>query len=130
LTHDVRSQEADPAPLQGAWKLVGQKNGDAQDYQQPVEGMQMIKFVTGGRFIWTVSQNGKMVAGAGGTYKIDKDKYSETIEYTLGEGQEALAGKTFDFTWKLDGKTWQHVGTMNINGQELKIDEKWAQCGK
>jgi hypothetical protein len=123
-------QEAQPAALEGAWRVVESKNGDAQDYQKPPEGAQMIKFVAGGRFIWTACQGGKIVAGATGTYKIDKDKYSETIESVLGEGQEALAGKTFEFTWKLDGKTWLHVGTIRINDQDYKIDEKWERCGK
>lgn len=130
LARDVRCQEAAAAPIEGAWKLVEQKNGDSPDYQKLAEGMQMIKFVTGGRFIWKVSQGGKIVAAMGGKYTVDKDKYSETIEYALGEGQEALVGKTFDFTWKLDGKTWLHVGTIKVNDQDVKIDEKWERCSK
>jgi hypothetical protein len=129
-SRDARSQEAQPSPLEGAWRVVESKNGDAADYQKPPEGSEMIKFVANGRFIWTVSQGGKIVAGAAGKYKIDKDKYFETIESTLGDGQETLAGKTFEFTWKLDGKTWLHVGTVKVNDQDFKIDEKWERCGK
>jgi len=130
LAGDVRCQEAAPGPLDGAWKLLEQKNGDSQDYQKPAEGTEMIKYVAGGRFIWTVAQGGKLIAAAGGKYKVDKDKYSETIEYTAGEGQESLVGKTFDFTWKLDGKNWLHVGTIKVNNQDIKIDEKWERCTK
>ena len=90
----------------------------------------MIKYVTGGRFIWTVSQGGKLVSAAGGKYKVEKDKYSETIEYVAGEGQDTLVGKTFDFTWKMDGKTWLHVGSIKVNDQDIKIDEKWERCSK
>jgi hypothetical protein len=124
------SQEAEPSPLDGAWKVVEQKNGDAQEYQKPAEGTVMIKYVTGGRFIWTVSQGGKITSAAGGKYKVDKDKYTETIESVAGEGQDALVGMSFDFTWKLEGKTWLHVGTIKVNGQDFKIDEKWERCGK
>jgi hypothetical protein len=130
LACDVRSQEAVPCPLDGAWKLVEQKNGDAQEYTKLAEGNEMIKYVIGGRFIWTVSQGGKLITAAGGKYKVEKDKYSETIEYTAGEGQESLVGKTFEFTWKMDGKTWLHVGLIKVNDQDIKIDEKWERCSK
>ena len=119
-----------PCPLDGAWKLNEQKNGDATDYQKQAEGTEMIKYVTGGRFVWTVVQGGKIVAAAGGKYKVDKDKYSESIDYVYGEGQESLIGKTFDFTWKMDGKTWLHVGAVKVNNQDIKIDEKWERCSK
>jgi hypothetical protein len=130
LARDVRCQEAVPCPLDGAWKLNEQKNGDATDYQKQAEGTEMIKYVTGGRFVWTVVQGGKIVAAAGGKYKVDKDKYSESIDYVYGEGQESLIGKTFDFTWKMDGKTWLHVGAVKVNNQDIKIDEKWERCSK
>ena len=129
---NVRSQAEQrgdkPSPIEGAWRLVEQKNGDAQEYQKLPEGTEEIKYVTGGRFIWTVVKDGRIQAAAGGRYTVDKDKYTETIEYTHGEGQEALVGKTFDFTWKLDGNTWLHVGSIKVNNQDVKIDEKWERC--
>jgi hypothetical protein len=128
----VRSQveKADDksCPLEGAWKMVDNKNGDAQEYQKLPEGQQQIKFVTGGRFIWVVVAEGRIINGAGGKYKVDKDKYTETIDYYTGEGQASLVGKSFDFTWKMDGKTWLHTGTIAVSGQELKIDERWVRC--
>jgi hypothetical protein len=130
LTRPGHGQEAEPSPLDGAWRLVEQKNGDAQEYQKQAEGTEMTKYVTGGRFIWTIVQNGKLVSALGGKYKVDKDKYSETIDYYAGEGQESLVGKTFGFTWKLDGKNWLHAGTIQVNGQDVKIDEKWERCSK
>jgi hypothetical protein len=127
---DACCQESEAGPLDGAWKQVLQKNGNAQDYQKPAEGTEMIKYIIGGRFIWTVSQGGKLISAAGGKYKVDKDKYYETIEYTAGEGQESLVGKTFEFTWKMDGKTWLHVGTIKVNDQDITIDEKWERCSR
>ncbi|HKI19333.1 MAG TPA: hypothetical protein VKA15_15710, partial [Isosphaeraceae bacterium] len=85
LARDVRCQEAQPCPLEGAWKLVEQKNGDAQEYQKQAEGTEMIKYVTGGRFVWTIVKGGKIVSAMGGRYKVDKDKYSESIDYVYGE---------------------------------------------
>ena len=65
---EVRSQGDKPSPLEGAWKQVEQKNGDAQEYQKFPEGMEMIDLVTGGRFVWTVvSKDGTSPWRAGST---------------------------------------------------------------
>jgi len=123
-----RSPDDKPGPVDGAWSLVESKNGDAKEYQKLPEGTEEIKYVTGGRFVWTVVKEGRILAAAGGKYKVDKDKYTETIEYTHGEGQASLVGKTVDFTWKVDGNTWLHVGVIKVNDQDFKIDEKWERC--
>jgi len=129
---DVRSQDDKPgdkpSSIEGAWKLVEQKNGDAKEYQKQPEGTEMIKYVTGGRFVWTIVREGRVIGAAGGKFKVDKDKYAESIEYFHGEGNASLVGKTFDFTWKVDGNTWLHVGVIKVDGQDLKIDEKWERC--
>ena len=126
---EVRSQGDKPSPLEGAWKQVEQKNGDAQEYQKFPEGMEMINLVTGGRFVWTVVSKGRVVSVAGGKYRVDGDKYTETIEYVSGQGvPESFVGSTFDFTCKVDGDTLHKVGTIQVNGQDYKIDEKWERC--
>jgi hypothetical protein len=122
------TEDDKPCPIEGAWKLIELKNGDAQEYQKLSDGMQMFKLVTGGRIIWTRVKDGRIDTAAGGKYTVDKDKYTETIEYVHPEGQAALVGKTFDFTWKVDGDTWLHVGSLKIDNQEIKIDEKWQRC--
>jgi hypothetical protein len=124
----VEKTDANSCPIEGAWKLIESKNGEAQEYQKAPEGQEMIKFVTGGRFIWIVAREGRISSAAGGKYKVDKDKYTESIEYIHGEGQASLVGKSFDFTWKMDGKTWLHVGVIKVDNQDLKIDEKWERC--
>ena len=126
---EVRSQGDKPSPLEGAWKQVEQKNGDAQEYQKLPEGMEMINFVTGGRFVWTVVSQGRVVSLAGGKCRVDGDKYSESIEYISGQGvPESFVGSTFDFTCKVEGDTLHQVGTIQVNGQDFKIDEKWERC--
>jgi len=124
----VEKQDDKPWPIEGAWKLIEQKNGDSPDYRQPAEGAEMIKYVTGGRFVWTVVKDGRILAALGGKYTVDKEKYTEMIEYILNEGQAPLAGKTNDFTWKVDGHTWLLVGKIKVNNQDSKIDEKWERC--
>ena len=125
---DARAAEK-PSPVEGAWKQVEQKNGDAQDSVKPPEGTEMVICITGGRFVWTVVQGGKVVALAGGKYKVDKDTYSEIIEFVYGDGvPESFVGSTFAFTAKVDGDTWHKVGTIKVGGQDYKIDETWRRC--
>jgi hypothetical protein len=119
---------AKACPLEGTWKQLEQKNGDSQTYQKQPEGTEMLKFVGGGRFIWVVVKDGKIQSSLGGKYTVDKDKYTEKIEYATGDGQDGFVGQSFDFTWKIDGDKWLHVGAIKINNQDVKIDEKWERC--
>jgi hypothetical protein len=129
---DLRSQDDKqgdkPSPIEGAWRLVERKNGEAQDYQKLPEGVEMIKYITGGRFVWTIVKEGRILGAAGGKYKVDKDRYAESIEYIEGEGNASLVGRTFDFTGKVDGRKLHQVGVMKFNDQDLKIDEKYERC--
>ena len=129
----VRSDDAKAvakaSPLEGAWRQVEQKNGDAQDYTKTPEDVEFIIYVTSGRFVWTVVKEGRVISAAGGKYSIDKDKYTESIEYiTNGGVPPSFVGSTFDFTAKVDGDTWHKVGTIKVNDQDYKIDEKWERC--
>jgi hypothetical protein len=129
---DLRSGDDSAAgkacPLEGAWKQTERKNGDSQAYEKLPEGIEMIKYITGGRFVWTIVRDGRIQGALGGKYTIEKDKYTEHIEYSHGEGNEALVGKSFDFTWKVDGNSFHQVGAITINNQEFKIDEKYERC--
>src|SRR4051812_37136188 len=124
----VRSQDDKLSAIEGAWKLVQHKYGESQDYQKLPEGTEIFKYVTGGRFVWTVVKDGRILAAAGGSYTVNKDKYAESIEYSHGEEWASLVGKTFDFTWKVDGTTWLHVGAIKVEDRDLKIDQQWERC--
>ena len=115
--------------VEGAWRRVEQKNGEAKEYQKVSDGVEMIDCIVGGRFVWTVAQKGKAAAVAGGRYKVDKDKFTEIIEYVSGDGvPESFVGSSFEFTIKVDGDKMTKIGTIQVSGQDLKIDEKWERC--
>ena len=115
--------------VEGAWRQVEQKNGEAQEYRKLPDGTVMTDCIVGGRFIWTVVQNGKVVGVAGGRYKADKDKFTEIIEYVSGDGvPESFVGSSFEFTVKVDGEKMTKIGTIQVGGQDFKIDEKWERC--
>ena len=133
LIRDVRSDDdkapSKPNPIEGAWKHIEQKNGNATEYEKDPEGVEFINCITGGRFVWVQVKDGKLLASVGGKYKVDKDKYSEIIEFVYGDGvPESFKGSTFEFTAKLEGDTWHKVGTIQVNGQDFRIDEKWERC--
>jgi hypothetical protein len=46
-----------------------------------------------------------------------------------GDGvPESFVGSSFEFTVKIDGNTLTKVGTIKVDGQDFKIDEKWERC--
>src|SRR5579862_4943165 len=85
LNLTARSEDK-PKSVEGAWRLVESKNGDATEYQKPADGTEMIDFIVGGRFVWNVVKDGKVLSLAGGRYKSEKDKFTEIIEYVSGDG--------------------------------------------
>jgi hypothetical protein len=117
-----------PGSIEGAWKLVARRGSDNQDYQSLPAGVEMIKYMTGGRYVWTIVKEGRIIAAAGGKYTVDKDKYTESVESILGEGQAPLVGMTFDFSRKVEGNLWLHSGALKVGNNVLKIDEKWERC--
>jgi hypothetical protein len=131
LARDVRSQDEKrgekSSPIEGAWRLVERRNGEMRDYEKLQEGTEQFKYVTGGRFVWTVVREGRVQGAAGGKYTVDNDKYTETTEYIHHENNLPLLGHTFNFTWKVDGNTSPLLGVLKINGQDFKIDEKWER---
>jgi hypothetical protein len=40
---------------------------------------------------------------------------------------QSFVGSSFDFTVKIDGDKMTKVGTIQVNGQDFKIDEKWKR---
>ena len=114
--------------IEGAWSQVEQKNGPSQEYRKLPDGTVMTEYIVGGRFYWTVVKNGKVVAAAGGRYKADNDKFTEIIEYVSGEGvPESFVGSSFEFTITVKGERMTKVGTIQVNGQDSRIDEKWER---
>jgi hypothetical protein len=87
----------------------------------------MTKLVVGGRFVWIVSQNGRAVAGAGGSYTVSPDAYAETVSYAVGQNQQPLIGTTTKFTWRFEGGKWHHKGTLRVGQAKQEIDESWER---
>jgi hypothetical protein len=113
------------AKLDGAWRLVGIRDGD--EYRKP-EGWEQHKLVVGGRFNWTTSKDGKILYSAGGKCAFDGDVYTESVEFA--HERDFLVGKEVKCTWKLDGDKWYHKGTIKTDQGDLTIDELWERVKK
>jgi hypothetical protein len=120
--------EAQPADkLVGTWKRVSAKY-DGKDAPLPA-GFTQLKHVTPTQFMWVVyGEDGKVVAGLGGTYTSKGDEYVETPEYGVEEatlGQ--LKGKPQVFRWKVAGNKWHHTGKLSSG---VSIEEVWERVEK
>jgi hypothetical protein len=107
--------------LIGTWVLVGtpDKVGEI-----PAAGGRL-KFFTGRHWLITQAdpKTGKVIFHHGGTYTLDGDTYTETIEYAT-ENTAALIKKTFKFKVKLEGDTYTQVGT----GEDNAYSEVWKRA--
>ena len=91
------------------------------------EGIELTKLVVGGRFIWTLVQNDRVTAGAGGRYTTDDDSYTESVDFAISPNQQAMAGKSFKFSWKIEDGKWYHKGTLKIGNNDEEIDQIWER---
>jgi hypothetical protein len=117
----------DDRPLEGAWRLVGAFDPRSGQQRALPGGIEMTKLIVGGRFAWVVTQNGKAIAGAGGTWSMTPDAYSETVTYAVGANQQALVGSATKFTWKFEQGKWHHKGTLRVGQNTQGIDEFWER---
>jgi hypothetical protein len=115
------------APLDGAWRLVSAKDPRNGQMRKLPEGIEMTKLIVGGRYVWTVVQGGKVRAGAGGSYTVEGEEYTENVVFTVAENQQAMVGKSFNFSWKIEDGKWYHKGTLKIGNSAQEIDEIWER---
>lgn len=109
----------------GTWQLASYKYGinqsafnDARKYQQS------IKLFTENHFTWVhIDPITKKVFGAaGGTYTLDGNTYTESIDYGLG--MDRYLGKTHTYTIKVEGDMFFLSGYL---ADSLKIEEIWQR---
>ena len=107
--------------LIGTWILVGTPDGVAE----PPKSGGRLKFFTGKHWVITQAdpQTGKVVFHHGGTYTLDGDTYTETIEYA-NENTLEYVHKMFKFKIKVDGDTYTQIGV----GDDNPFSEVWKRA--
>jgi hypothetical protein len=113
--------------LDGAWRLVRAKDATGGQYRDVPPGVEMTKLIVDGRYAWVVTQNGIAVAGAGGNYSVSGHTYTENVTYGVTTRQQPMVGRSFAFTWTIEGGKWHHKGTLRTGSGVQEIDEIWER---
>jgi hypothetical protein len=96
--------------MMGTWIRAGTPD----KIEDPPPNNRHLKFLMGKH--WTFTQadpdTGKVVYHHGGTYTLDGDDYTETINYA-NENTADLIGQTFKYKLKVDGDTLTQTGIGN-----------------
>ncbi|MBW3599822.1 MAG: hypothetical protein KY475_21445 [Planctomycetes bacterium] len=110
--------------LVGTWKLVSAKYG-GQESTLP-QAATTLKHITPTHYTWlTYGEDGTITRGAGGTYTLEGDEFTQTGMYDV-EPRKLLKGKN-TYKCRVEGNKWYHTG-MLANG--LTIDEVWERIEK
>lgn len=110
--------------LEGTWKMEKQERvypDSTVDYSD--RWGPGFKILNSTHFAWgRETKDGSEVLAGGGRYEYypEKNKYVEHIQY---HSEPGLAGQTLEFTAKVDGDTWIHVGDLG----EYKLREVWKR---
>ncbi len=110
-------------PLQGNWELVSARytraNGEIAEVRAPE--LRSLKVIGPSRFAFiTVREDGSLVRAAGGRYRIENDKYIETIDYTSASHMRG----DYIFDWRIEGDLWYHTGTH----EGVRFEEIWRRA--
>jgi len=111
--------------LEGTWRMVKQEQvypDSTADYSGQWSGPNY-KILNSTHFAWgRETQNGENVLAGGGRYEYypEKNIYVEHIEYHSDPG---FAGQTLQFTARVEGDTWYHIGDVG----DYKLREVWER---
>src|SRR6056297_2200961 len=111
--------------LEGTWRMVKQERvypDSTVDYSGQWSGPNY-KILNSTHFSWgRETQNGEDVLAGGGRYEYypEKNIYVEHIEYHSDPG---FAGQTLQFTARVEGDTWYHIGDVG----DYKLREVWER---
>ena len=110
-------------PLQGNWELVSARFTRASGETTEVKAPQLrsLKVIGPSRFAFiTVREDGSLARAAGGRYRIEGDKYIETIDYTSASHMRG----DYIFDWRVEGDLWYHTGTH----EGVRFEEVWRRA--
>lgn len=110
--------------LEGTWRMISQElvypDSVADQSDQWGPGY---KILNSTHFAWgRETQDGSEVLAGGGRYEYypEKDVYIEHVEYHSDPG---FAGQTLEFTARVEGDTWYHIGDLG----DYKLREVWER---
>lgn len=109
-------------PLTGTWEMVSARYtaGDGTVSAFDASAYRSIKVLNGTHFAFiTEDRDGEFVRAGGGPYRVQSDRYIETVTY----GSFDLPEGSASFTYRVDGDTWHHSGIIGTN----RLEEVWRR---
>lgn len=109
--------------LEGSWRIVSQRSIYPDTVIISVNVPPSIKMLNSTHFSWGYqSANGTEVLAGGGRYTLKDDTlYTEYLEYHTSE---ALVGISLEFSARIVGDLWYHVGEFPSG---FRLEEVWRR---
>lgn len=109
--------------LLGTWELVSYKYGDQKDFADYPKDRRKIKMITETHSIWLEfpTSTKEIQAGAGGSYSLTGNTYTECKDFAIG-GMMGYLGKKHVYTVRVEGDKFYQSGALSDG---LKIQEVW-----
>ena len=133
------NQVATDLRLVGSWELVKQKTEGDSVYTEYPDFVGYIKHITPTNFTWVYfnAEGDEVISEGGGTYTLEGDTYTETIEFIHPTGSKQV-GTVLPFSCKLEEGLWYHTGYTRrieldpdsgemISLDSTRIDEVWRR---
>ena len=113
-------------PLSGAWRFGARVNeeGVAGQRRGADSPRQTMKILSGNYFQWAAfnSETKQCSGTGGGAYKLQENKYTETIHFFSRDNSRVGISLTFDH--KIDGTDWYHKGKGTTGNPVSEVWEK------
>ena len=111
--------------LLGTWELVSYKYGNMKEFADARKNERRIKMVTETHYVWFSSDpNTKVIqSGAGGSYSLNGNTYTESNDFAIGDMTRFLGGKHI-FTVRVEDNKYTQSGAISSG---LKIEEVWRR---
>jgi hypothetical protein len=111
--------------IRGTWQLTLYKYGSGTSiFREPSPNEGHIKLITDSQFMWAAfdKTTKKIYSSAGGTYTLNGDNYTESIDYGLG--MDNYLEKQPTYTVKVEGDNLFLSGNLS---EDYKIEEVWKR---
>lgn len=109
--------------LEGSWRIMSQRSVYPDTIIVTLNVPPSIKILNSTHFSWGYqSDNGTEVLAGGGRYTLENDTlYTEYLEYHTSE---ALVGISLEFSARIVGDLWYHVGEFPSG---FRLEEVWRR---
>lgn len=113
---------AEPAcDLVGSWEMVSMQEITPDSVVEYDESQRpTLKILNDTHWMFIRQSAAEFIFAQGGRYTLEGDQYTEIVDYSA---EPANIGARFEFTCRVEGDTWYHMG----GGGDTRWDEVWRR---